>query len=185
MWTILKSLLNLSQYCCTFMFSVFWLRGTWDVGSPAREPSCTPCIGRWSRNPWPTREVRFLCSWRMVQSSKLTVTFSQHSKDTAPLSPGFRWGQWDARCNPSSGFTLERIYLEIIFFSDALSIVSSSLIFHNFSIVCLDVNFFSFTFLKVHRTSWIWGLVSVNTTILQNYQPLCSHCLSLHPIVSF
>ena len=53
----LNSLLNLLQYCFCFMFSVFWLRGMWDLNSLTRDQTCTPCIGRQGLNHWTTREV--------------------------------------------------------------------------------------------------------------------------------
>ena len=53
----LKSSLNLLQYCTCFMFSVFGPWGKWDVSSPTRDQTHTPCIGRWSLNHWITRQV--------------------------------------------------------------------------------------------------------------------------------
>ena len=52
-----KSLLNLLQYCFCFMFWFFWPRGMWDLSSPNRDWTRTPCIGRWSLNHWTAREV--------------------------------------------------------------------------------------------------------------------------------
>ena len=60
----LTSLLNLLQYCFCFLFWFFCPK-TWDLGSPPRGWTCTPCIGRWSLNPWTAREVlgpKFFCS---------------------------------------------------------------------------------------------------------------------------
>ena len=42
----LKSLLNLLQYCFSFMFWCFWPRGMWDLSCRIRKPC--PCIGRQS-----------------------------------------------------------------------------------------------------------------------------------------
>ena len=41
-----------------FYLLVFWSQGIWDLSSPTRDQlrSHTPCIGRQSRNHWPTRE---------------------------------------------------------------------------------------------------------------------------------
>ena len=36
---------------------VFWSPGMWDLGSPTKDQTCTPCIGRRSLNHWITREV--------------------------------------------------------------------------------------------------------------------------------
>ena len=57
MWTFLKSLLNLLQYCFCFMFLFFWPRGMWDLSSPTRDRICTPCIERRSLNHWTAREI--------------------------------------------------------------------------------------------------------------------------------
>ena len=35
----------------------FWPWGMWDLSSPNRDRTHTPCIGRWSLNHWTTREV--------------------------------------------------------------------------------------------------------------------------------
>ena len=50
------------------MFWFFWLQGMWDLSSPTRDRTHTPCIGRQSLNHWTAREVSisvFLCvlSW--------------------------------------------------------------------------------------------------------------------------
>ena len=52
----LKSLLNLLQYCFCLTFWYFWPRGMWDQ-LPDQDWNCTSCIGKWSINPWITREV--------------------------------------------------------------------------------------------------------------------------------
>ena len=53
-----KSFLNLNslQYCFHFIL-VFWPWGICDLGSPTRDQTHTPCIGRQSLNHWTTREV--------------------------------------------------------------------------------------------------------------------------------
>ena len=55
--TILKSLLNLLQYCFCFIFWFFWPGGMWDLSSPTRNQIHVPCIGRWSLNHWIARQV--------------------------------------------------------------------------------------------------------------------------------
>ena len=54
-----KLWLNLLQYCFWF-FLVFWLWDMWDLRSPTRDWTRTPCIGRQSLNHWTTREVLIL-----------------------------------------------------------------------------------------------------------------------------
>ena len=60
----LKSSLNLLQYCFCFMFLVFWLRGMWDLSSPTRDWTCTPCAGSQSPNHGTTREVPVLAHFK-------------------------------------------------------------------------------------------------------------------------
>ena len=40
-----------------FFFLVFWPRGMWDLSSPTRDRTHTPCTGRQSFNHWTTRDV--------------------------------------------------------------------------------------------------------------------------------
>ena len=49
--------MNLLQYCFCFMFWLFWLRGMWDLSSPTRDRTHTPCLRRQSLNHRTTREV--------------------------------------------------------------------------------------------------------------------------------
>ena len=61
-----------------FMFYVlaFWLWGMWDLSSPTRDWTQTPCTGRWSLNHWTAREVLLLfyfhfcclCFWCHIQN---------------------------------------------------------------------------------------------------------------------
>ena len=39
------------------MLCVFWPQDIWDLISPTRDQTCTPCIGRQNLNHWITREV--------------------------------------------------------------------------------------------------------------------------------
>ena len=66
---IIKSFLNLLQYCSCFMswwgvLFVFWPRGTWDLSSPTRNRThwLTRCTGRGSLNHWTTGEVPIFVS---------------------------------------------------------------------------------------------------------------------------
>ena len=43
-----------------FYVLVFWPRGMWDLSSPTRDRTRTPCIGRRSLNHWIAREVPYL-----------------------------------------------------------------------------------------------------------------------------
>ena len=54
---LLKSVLNLLQYCFCFYALVFWPLGMWNLSSLTRDQTCTPCIGRQSLNHWTATEV--------------------------------------------------------------------------------------------------------------------------------
>ena len=60
MWTIFKVVIDfVKQYCFLFMFCccfLFWLQGMWNLSSPNRDLTHTPCIRRWSLNQWATRK---------------------------------------------------------------------------------------------------------------------------------
>ena len=46
--------LSLDWICyniASVLSAVFWLRGMWNLSSPTRGHTCTPCSGRWSLNP--------------------------------------------------------------------------------------------------------------------------------------
>ena len=65
----LKSLLNLLQYCLFYVL-VFWPQGMWDLSSPTRNWTGTPCIGRQSLNHWTAREVPTThTDWPCLQNS--------------------------------------------------------------------------------------------------------------------
>ena len=88
-----KSLLNLLQYCFLFfMVLVFWLWGMQELGSPTRNATFTPCVGRRTLNHWTTREVptgTFFRKWL------IPPTFPEHGlcvramlKGQVSLCPG-------------------------------------------------------------------------------------------------
>ena len=57
MWTIFKVFIDFVTILLLFCVLFFWPQGMWDLSSPTRDRTCTPCIGRWSLNHWTTREV--------------------------------------------------------------------------------------------------------------------------------
>ena len=57
MWTIFKVLIEFITVLLLFYVLVFWLQGIWDLSSPTRDGTPTPCTGRQSHNHWTTREV--------------------------------------------------------------------------------------------------------------------------------
>ena len=57
MWTTFKVFIEFVTILLLFYVLGFWPWGTWDLSSPTRNQTCTPCIGRWSLNHWTTRVV--------------------------------------------------------------------------------------------------------------------------------
>ena len=58
MWTIFKVFIEFVTI--SLLFFVFWVflaRGMWDLSSPTRDWTCTPCIGRRSLSHWTARDV--------------------------------------------------------------------------------------------------------------------------------
>ena len=57
MWTIIKSLSNLLQYCFCFMFWFFGPKACGILATPTRSRTLTVCIERRSLDHWTAREV--------------------------------------------------------------------------------------------------------------------------------
>ena len=57
MWTIFKVFIEFVTILLLFYVLVFWLRGVWDLNSPTRDRTHTPCTGRRSLNHWTTKVV--------------------------------------------------------------------------------------------------------------------------------
>ena len=58
LWTIFKVFTEFVTILLLFYVLSFWLRGMWDLISPNRDRTCTPCIGRQNLNHWTAIEVR-------------------------------------------------------------------------------------------------------------------------------
>ena len=56
MWTFFKVAIEFVATLLLFHVLSFWPWGMWDLSSPTRDQTPTPCIGRWSPNHWTTRE---------------------------------------------------------------------------------------------------------------------------------
>ena len=54
-WTIFKVIIEFCYNIASVL--VFWPQGMWDLSSPTRDRTCTPCIERRSLNHWTAREV--------------------------------------------------------------------------------------------------------------------------------
>ena len=48
-----------------YVFFFFWPWGMWDLGSPTRDWTLSPCIGRWSFTHWITSEVLEITIFRV------------------------------------------------------------------------------------------------------------------------
>ena len=57
MWTIFKVFIDSVTILLLFYVLVFWPPGMWDLSSPTRDRTRTPCTGRGSLNHWAAREV--------------------------------------------------------------------------------------------------------------------------------
>ena len=57
MWTIFKVFIECITILLLFYVLVFWPRGTWDLSSPTKDQTRTPCNRRRSLNRWTAREV--------------------------------------------------------------------------------------------------------------------------------
>ena len=57
MWTTFKVFIEFVTILLLFYVLVFWPGGMWGLSSLTKDWTLTPCIGRWSRNHWTTREV--------------------------------------------------------------------------------------------------------------------------------
>ena len=59
MWTTFKVFIEFVTILFLFYVLVFWPRGMWDLSSPTRDRTHTPCTGRRNLNHWTTREVPY------------------------------------------------------------------------------------------------------------------------------
>ena len=57
MWTIFKVFIEFVTILLLIFVLVFWPQDMWDLSSPTRDWTCTPCIGRRSLNHWTARDV--------------------------------------------------------------------------------------------------------------------------------
>ena len=63
MWTIFEVFNEFITLFLLFCVLVFWPWGMWDLISPTRDRTCTPCIGRRSPIHWTAREVPVNVFW--------------------------------------------------------------------------------------------------------------------------
>ena len=89
------------QYCFCFYILVFWLRGMWDLSSPTRDRTHTPCIGRRNLKHWTAREVPGGSFWSGPEDVGPRHLICSDETSSAPLgsaksatigrSPGSHW----------------------------------------------------------------------------------------------
>ena len=66
MWTIFKVIIEFVTILLLFYVLVFWPWGMWDLSSPTRDQTHTPCIGKRSLNHWTAREVPALLKFLII-----------------------------------------------------------------------------------------------------------------------
>ena len=71
MWTVFKVFIEFVTILLASRFG-FWPRGMWDLSSPTRDGTLTPCIGRRSLNHWTTREVPIFPMFCFQQRTSVT-----------------------------------------------------------------------------------------------------------------
>ena len=69
MWTIFKVFIEFVTLLLLFYIFVFWPRGMWDLSSPSRDRTHTPCIGRWNATGPPGKSQKFASFYLGGQSS--------------------------------------------------------------------------------------------------------------------
>ena len=57
---VFKVFIEFATILFLFYVLVFWSLGRWDLSSPTRDLTHTPCVGRRSPKHWTTREVLFI-----------------------------------------------------------------------------------------------------------------------------
>ena len=77
-WTIFKVFIEFVTILLLFYVLVFWLRGMWDLSSPTRDRTRTPCIGRRSLNHWTTSEVPEFPSFLRLNNIPLCMCIYIH-----------------------------------------------------------------------------------------------------------
>ena len=98
MWTIFKVLIEFVTILLLFYVLISWPRGVWDLSSPTRDWTCTPCLGRWSLNQWTTRESP--CHSRFTTDSEHLALWTLELVKTNPGHRGNR-GLCKERGHPS------------------------------------------------------------------------------------
>ena len=114
MWTIFKVFIEFVTVLLLFYVLLFWPWGMWDLSSPARDWTHTPCIGRWGLNHWTTREVPLCVFWRAKWWS---LTYQcLLAETTLPTTVGKNFSSmFFSRCLIPLGYTFRSvIHFELI-----------------------------------------------------------------------
>ena len=107
MWTIFK-VFNLLQCCFCFKFwFFFWPWSMWDLSSPTKVRTPTPCTGRQSLNRW-TAEEAPVCILQRIFSLKpfIELYFSFHRFVMVP----FCWPSSPNRCLFNKRYTFSHLF---------------------------------------------------------------------------
>ena len=87
MRTIFKVFTEFVTILLLFHVLVFWLPGLWDLHSPTRDWTCTPCSGRRSLHHWTAREVPCFTSFDFALSGKIPLLYLWVPLSPLPSSP--------------------------------------------------------------------------------------------------
>ena len=95
MWSFKKTLYWIRYNIASVLCFGFWPQDMCDLNSPTKDWTHTPCIGRWSLNPWTTRKVPgFFFFLNRVNPNKLNRTGAWASLATLQWREGMvgKWG---------------------------------------------------------------------------------------------
>ena len=97
-WIIFKALIEFATKLFWFYVLALWPRGKWDLSSPTRDWTLTPCIGRQSLNHWTTSLqclVFYLsCSYRVRHWEGFSVYGMNGQKSPWPIGTSQKMWVW-------------------------------------------------------------------------------------------
>ena len=85
----------------------------WDLSSPTRGQTCSPCIGRWSLNPWTAREVPHGWPWKSTYKLHYSYQISVPHNLKSSMVVIFENLQQLLRRNLWSGTTIKTVYIYV------------------------------------------------------------------------
>ena len=128
-------------------------RGLWDLSSPARDPTCIPCIGKQTLNCWTTSEVPYIA---ILNQNPVRSFLELHFNPPCLLASIFS----DEKLVLIQVVVL--LYVICHFFSDCFQEFFFIFVLSNLAMICLGMVFFIFTLLKI-CWPWIFKFISFPT----------------------